>query len=198
MNMNQPTLILASGSPRRHEILLAAGIPHTVCKTDADESLPDGILPEKAVEILSTRKAAACTLPDEHTVILAADTIVCLNGLILGKPKDPSDAVRMLQMLSGQNHSVFTGITLRNHNFTISAHEETIVSMRALSGAEIDAYVQSGEPLDKAGSYGIQGRAGLFVSGIHGDYQNVVGLPLCLTGQLLVRHFGFTLPTYST
>lgn len=196
--MNNKPIILASGSPRRHEILTAAGIPHIVLPTSADESLPAGISPANAVELLSARKAAACTPPDPSCVVLAADTVVCLNGTILGKPKDTADAIRMLQMLSGREHSVFTGITLQSRDISVTAHEETVVSMRPLTQEEIDAYVRSGEPMDKAGAYGIQGKAGLFVSGIRGDYQNVVGLPLCLTGLLLVRHFGYTLPIYST
>ena len=187
-------LILASGSPRRHEILEAAGIPHKIQKTDADESLPDGISPEEAVELLSMRKAeSALQDAPENALILAADTVVSLNGNILGKPKDADDARRMLKELSGKKHTVFTGITISDGVKCITAHEKTVIFMRSLSPQEIDAYIHTGEPLDKAGAYGIQGRAGLFIRRLEGDYFNVVGLPLCLVGTILQKQFGFAL-----
>ena len=188
-------LILASGSPRRHELLTAAGIPHLVRPGAADETLPDGIAPADAVELLSRRKAdAALAALGEGEILLAADTVVALDGAILGKPRDAADAARMLRALSGRTHSVFTGVTVADRTRAVTAHEETVVRFRALGEAEIAAYVESGEPLDKAGAYGIQGAAALFVQGIRGDYANVVGLPLCLCGTLLREHFGFPRP----
>ncbi|MGM9653252.1 MAG: Maf family protein [Eubacteriales bacterium] len=187
------TLILASASPRRHEILTAAGIPHLVRPTDADETLPEGISPADAVELLSARKArAALAGAQEGSVILAADTVVSLGDRILGKPHGAKEARVMLLSLSGRAHEVFTGVTLCSAGRMVTAHERTVVHMRPLSGEEIDAYIATGEPLDKAGAYGIQGRGGLFVSGIEGDYFNIVGLPLYRVGRMLCEEFGWT------
>ncbi len=186
-------LVLASASPRRRRILEDAAIPHLVRPGTADETIPRGTPPAAAVELLSRRKAEAALsslMPGE--IVLAADTVVALDEEILGKPKDEADAVRMLRALSGRTHSVFTGVTITDGTRTVTAHEETLVTFRPLSGDEIDAYVRTGEPMDKAGAYGIQGIAGLFVSGIRGDYQNVVGLPLCLCGTILRESFGFS------
>lgn len=185
------TLILASASPRRHELLTAAGIPHTVLTADVDESLPHGISPHEAVKTLSLRKArAVLPLAPKGAIVLAADTVVALGGEILGKPKDKEDARRMLTALSGREHHVFTGITLTDGEKSLTAHERTTVRMRKLTPAEIDAYIATGEPMDKAGAYGIQARASLFVTGIEGDYANVVGLPVRLVGDLLSQQFG--------
>lgn len=194
MMKNETKLILASASPRRHELLTAAGIPHTVLTSDADEALPDGILPHEAVEMLSARKAAAVLpIAPKGAVILAADTVVALNGEILGKPTDKADASRMLAALSGGAHHVFTGVTVTDGTKTVTAHTKTAVRMRVITPAEIDAYIATGEPMDKAGAYGIQGRAALFVTGIEGDYANVVGLPVSQVGEILKNHFGYSL-----
>ncbi len=187
-------LILASASPRRHELLTAAGIAHTVLTAEVDESLPDGILPHAAVEMLSLKKAlAVLPLAPSGSIVLAADTVVAKDGEILGKPKDKADAKRMLTALSGSEHHVFTGVTLTNGEKTVTAHMKTAVHMRPLSEAEIDAYIETGEPMDKAGAYGIQSRASLFVQSIDGDYANVVGLPVCLLGQMMHEAFGISL-----
>lgn len=187
-------LILASASPRRHELLTAAGLAHTVLTSEADETLPAGISPADAVEMLSARKAnAVLPLAPAEAITVAADTVVSLNGEILGKPKDEADAKRMLSALSGQEHHVYTGVTVTDGTKTVTAHACTVVRMREITPAEINAYVRTGEPMDKAGAYGIQGRAALFVSGIEGDYANVVGLPLSLTGDILRREFGYSL-----
>lgn len=191
---NETTLILASASPRRHELLTAAGIPHTVLTADVDESFPHGIAPHETVERLSLRKArAVLPLAPQDSIILAADTVVALDGEILGKPKNEDDARRMLSALSDREHHVYTGITLTNGEKSFSAHERTTVRMRKITPAEIDAYIATGEPMDKAGAYGIQARASLFVTGIEGDYANVVGLPVRLVGDILSRQFGYPL-----
>ncbi len=187
-------LILASASPRRHELLTVAGIPHTVLTAETDESLPAQITPQDAVEMLSARKAAAVfPLAPAGSLILAADTVVALDGEILGKPHSIADARRMLSALSGREHHVYTGITLTDGEKTVTSHAKTTVRMRKIDPTEIDAYIATGEPMDKAGAYGIQGRAALFVTGIDGDYANVVGLPVSLTGEILRRDFAFLL-----
>ena len=191
-NINR-RLILASASPRRHEILNTAGIPHTVRTADADETLPAGISPEAAVEMLSARKAAAAlNSAGKDEIILAADTVVSLDGEILGKPASAEDARRMLSALSGRTHAVFTGITVTDGQRTVTVHEKTTVRMRILHADEIDDYIASGDPLDKAGAYGYQSLAGIFVAGIEGDYFNVVGLPLCRTASILREEFGYS------
>ena len=196
MNETFPTvrrLILASASPRRHEILLTAGIPHEIRAAHADETLPPDITPAQAVEMLSARKAAAALAEASRgEIVLAADTVVSLNGKILGKPADREQARQMLTALSGNAHEVYTGITVTDGTVTVSEHEKTVVRMREILPGEIDAYISSGDPMDKAGAYGIQSLAGIFVSGLEGDYFNVVGLPLCRTARILRDSFGFT------
>ncbi len=196
MMTNEMKLILASASPRRHELLTVAGIPHTVLTSDADESLPVGIAPADAVEMLSARKAAAVLpIAPDGAIVLAADTVVALDGEILGKPTDEADAKRMLTALSGREHHVFTGVTVTNGTKSVTMHARTSVRMRDLPPDEIAAYIATREPMDKAGAYGIQGRASLFVTGIEGDYANVVGLPVSLVGEILKNHFGYSLFT---
>lgn len=190
-------LILASASPRRAELLSVLGLPFSVRPTSTDESLPDGITPHDAVEVLARQKAlAAASRPDADNtkeVVLAADTLVAVGDRILGKPKDVEDAKAMLRILSGSVHRVYSGIALGAKGQLFSAVECTEVHFRVLSDFEIEDYVASGEPLDKAGAYGIQGRAGIFIKGIVGDYYNVVGLPLCALEELSRRAFGKSL-----
>ena len=190
-----PTLILASGSPRRHELLTVAGIPHIVRVPQADESLPPRIDPRRAVAILSMRKATAAlaAAPETDALVLAADTVVAVDGEILGKPHSTEEARQMLSRLSGQSHTVCTGITIANRTKSVTAVEEAAVHMRPILPEEIDAYIATGDPMDKAGAYGIQGKAGLFVTGIEGDYFTIVGLPVCRVGSILQKHFAFTL-----
>ena len=188
----QKHLILASASPRRHEILLRAGYAHEIRVADADESLPAGISPSEAVEMLSARKAAAvlaAAAADE--IVLAADTVVSLGNEILGKPQSAEEARAMLRALSDNAHAVYTGITVSDGTTTVTAHEKTVVRMRKLHEDEIEAYVASGDPMDKAGAYGYQSLAGVFVCGIEGDYYTVVGLPLCRVSTVLRERFGF-------
>ena len=185
-------LVLASQSPRRRELLARLG--HTglqVLPADVDETLPEGISPERAVEELSRKKALALSLP-EDCVILAADTVVAIDGKILGKPRDGAEANRMLHLLSNRCHQVYTGVTVAQAGRALTRHECTEVVFRALTDREILDYIATGEPMDKAGAYGIQERGALLVRAIRGDYFNVVGLPLCLTADLL-KEFGFPL-----
>lgn len=186
--------ILASGSPRRRQLLEQIGITDfTVRPTDADETLPAGMAPGPAVELLSRRKGeAAQALAGPEPLILAADTVVALDGAILGKPRSREEAVSMLTALSGRTHQVYTGVTLLRGESVLTEHEVTAVTFRPLTAAEIDAYVQSGEPMDKAGSYGIQGLGALLAERLEGDYFNVMGLPLCRLGRMLAR-FGLDL-----
>ena len=186
--MQTYNLILASGSPRRRELLEQVGLSFTVAPADVDETLRPELSPREQVMELSRIKAraAAETAPPE-AVILAADTIVVLDHAILGKPRDPEDARAMLRSLSGRGHQVLTGVTVRTGETEETACVCTEVHFRPLSEREIDAYVRSGEPLDKAGAYGIQGLAAVFVDKLAGDYYNVVGLPLCAAAGMLRR-----------
>lgn len=186
-------IILASASPRRRQLLTMLGLEFEVRPAQGEEFLPDGISPEEAVMRLSAQKARSVAkecAPED--VVIGADTIVWQGGRILGKPKDTQDAARMLSALSGNTHTVYTGVTVIKGNAVLSGAEETKVRFRRLSGAEIDAYIKTGEPMDKAGAYGAQGLAALFVEGIEGDFFNVMGLPVCRLGKLL-KEVGVTL-----
>ena len=177
-------VILASQSPRRKELMGLFHIPFTVRVSDADETMPPELSPAEAVALVSRRKAEAVPRQADDLVI-AADTIVVLGEEILGKPKDPADARRMLRLLSGRDHQVMTGMTLLRGEQALVCTEITDIHFRPLSDREIDAYVRTGEPMDKAGSYGIQGGAALFAERLVGDYYNVMGLPVCRLSQLL-------------
>lgn len=186
-------LILASASPRRHEILESVGLSHEISVPDVDETVDGGLGCEDAVKEIARRKALAAlgTAPVE-SVVLAADTMVEVDGKALGKPTSGADACRMLESLSGKTHRVFTGIAVSNGKKTVSEAVCTSVIVRELRRDEIEGYVATGEPLDKAGAYGIQGIGGAFVSHIDGDYFNVVGLPICRVVEIL-RDFGISL-----
>jgi septum formation protein len=172
-------LVLASQSPRRAEILRQAGILFTVRVADVDESVLGGESPADYVRRLAAAKAHGVEAADGETV-LGADTTVVIDGEILGKPVDAADARRMLARLSGRRHEVLTGICLRRGAEAACDYEATGVVFTALSEAEIDEYVASGEPMDKAGAYAIQGLASKFVERIEGDYFNVMGLPVAM------------------
>lgn len=189
------TVVLASASPRRSELLRNLGLSFTICPADIDEESMTAKSPALLVEALSSAKAAkvAAQSPSDALVI-AADTVVVLDGTVLGKPSDPSSAHAMLSSLSGKIHEVYTGVTLRQGSHEVCFHERSEVQFRALSEEEITAYIQTGEPMDKSGSYGIQGFGALLVSEIRGDYFNVMGLPLCRLG-LALQGFGLTLLT---
>ncbi len=177
-------VILASQSPRRKELMGLFHIPFTVRVSDADETMPPELPPAEAVALVSRRKAEAVPRQADDLVI-AADTIVVLGEEILGKPKDPADARRMLRLLSGRDHQVMTGMTLLRGETAMVCTEITDIHFRPLSDREIDAYIATKEPMDKAGAYGIQGGAALFAERLVGDYYNVMGLPVCRLGQLL-------------
>ena len=179
-------LILASQSPRRRELLGLFGIPFTVRVADVDETMEPGKDPYDQVALVSCRKAMA-VFREEEDVVIAADTIVVCNRQILGKPESEERAHEMLRLLSGRDHQVMTGMTVLRGNQCRTVTEVTDIHFRELSEAEIRRYVQSGEPMDKAGSYGIQGGAALFVEKMVGDYYNVVGLPVCRLRQLLAE-----------
>jgi len=181
--------VLASGSPRRRELLRQAGLADfTVLPVDADEHVPDGTPPHTMVMLLAERKAAAAAERcEDNDVIIAADTIVWVDGVILGKPHTEERARDMLKLLSGRAHSVFSGVTVRRGDLTVTDYEETRVFFRDLEPEEIEAYLRTGEALDKAGAYAVQGAACTFVRRIEGDYYNVVGLPLAkLWGMLKI------------
>ena len=177
-------LILASQSPRRRELLGLFHIPFEVKVADIDETMAPHLRVEDAVQDVSRRKAMAIAA-EEGEVVIAADTIVVVDGKILGKPQTPDHAKQMLRSLSGRDHQVMTGVAIRKGAQCITHTEVTDVTFRALTDAEIDAYVATGEPMDKAGAYGIQGGAALFCEKLTGDYYNVMGLPVCRLGLML-------------
>jgi len=183
----KPQLILASASPRRSELLRQIGIRHLVKAADIDETPLPGETPLAYVERIAGEKSAAgMAATCEELPVLAADTSVVLDGEILGKPQNPADAVRMLSLLSGRRHQVFSAVSLRgdSHWQAVNVSE---VKFRPISPDEIQAYWQSGEPLDKAGAYAIQGLGSIFVESISGSFSGVMGLPLFETAQLLAR-----------
>ena len=177
-------LILASQSPRRKELLGLFHIPFAVRVADIDEAMDAGKRPFDEVARVSRLKALAVAAEPED-IVIAADTIVVLKNNVLGKPKDEADAFRMLSALSGQDHQVMTGVTVRRGDKILTATEVTDIHFRPLSEKEIRAYIATGEPMDKAGSYGIQGGAALFAEKMVGDYYNVMGLPVCRLWQML-------------
>lgn len=171
-------LILASQSPRRREILGLTGLDFTVQAADIDETMDPGKRPFDEVARVSREKALTVHREPED-VVVAADTIVVCGGTVLGKPKDAQDAFRMLSMLSGRDHQVMTGMTVLRGNEIITTTEVTDIHFRKLTDSEIRAYIATKDPMDKAGAYGIQSGGALFVTGIEGDYYNVMGLPVC-------------------
>lgn len=179
-------LILASGSPRRKEILGAAGYEFTVCTADVDETLPRGMSAIEGVRLLAVRKGdAVCARIGDDLPVLSADTLVELDGRKLGKPQNEEDAARMLRALSGRAHAVDTGVAVHYRGRTVSAVATTRVVFRTLTEEEIAAYVASGEPMDKAGAYAIQGLGGALVAGFDGDMDTVVGLSMRTVKRLL-------------
>lgn len=185
-------LILASASPRRQELLRNAGIDFVAQPADIPEHLLQGELPETFAKRLARTKAHAaldrCASDQSHLQVLGADTIVVVQTEILGKPQDAADAARMLQLLSGREHRVITGVCLLTPGHPVQEdirHETTCVTMTTLSDAEIEAYVATGEPMDKAGAYAIQGEASRWIPKIVGCYFNVVGLPVSMIYGML-------------
>ena len=177
-------LILASGSPRRKELLSLFGLPFVIRAADIDETMDQNKAPFDEVARVSRLKALAVPR-EEEDIVIAADTIVVLGGTVLGKPHSREEAIKMLTALSGRDHQVMTGCTVIRGEKTKTFTEVTDLHFRPLREAEILRYVDSGEPMDKAGAYGIQGGAALFCEKIVGDYYNVMGLPVCRLGQVL-------------
>ncbi len=180
-------IILASRSPRRRELLNQIGLRgFKVAASGADERVEGNPAPAELVETLSLRKARAVQEDaDEEDLIIAADTVVVLDGAVLGKPADEREAFAMLSALSGNRHRVYTGVTVLRGEKRETCSEETIVEFRELEPDEISAYIATGEPMDKAGAYGIQGLGSLLVSRLEGDYFNVMGLPVFRLGRML-------------
>ena len=184
-------LILASQSPRRRELLGLTGLDFTVRVADIDETMDAGKAPFEEVARVSCLKAQAVARKPED-VVIAADTIVVCEGKVLGKPRNEEDAYRILSLLSGRHHEVMTGMTVLRGEEIITHTEVTKIHFRELLPTEIRAYIASGEPMDKAGAYGIQGGAALFVDQMEGDYYNVMGLPVCRLAMIL-RTFGLSI-----
>ena len=177
-------IILASASPRRQELLKLFGVPFTVRVADIDETMDPSKAPFDEVARVSRLKAEAVP-HEEGDIVIAADTIVVCEGRVLGKPRTEEEAIRMLSLLSGRDHQVMTGCTVIAPTGRRTFTEVTDLHFRELSDAEIRRYVASGEPMDKAGAYGIQGGAALFCQRMAGDYYNVMGLPVCALYECL-------------
>lgn len=200
MSAHEPTLLLASGSPRRQELIRLLGLPVQVVPSHADEDTPAEWTPEQIVEGLSRRKARAASeqlagQALEDAIIVGSDTIVVLDREVMGKPKDKDDALRMLRALSGRVHEVYTGVSCVrvSDGKTMTSHRVTKVRMRKLTDEQLLRYIDSGEPQDKAGAYGIQELGALLVESIEGDFFNVVGLPVSLLAAML-EAYGISRP----
>ncbi len=181
-------IILASQSPRRRELLHRIGIQNfEVRPAQGEETAPPGLAPGELVERLSRQKAAEIAAYAPEALVIAADTVVEAEGKILGKPHSEAQAAEMLALLSGNTHRVYTGLTVCQGEKSVTQHEITAVRFRPLSKAEITAYIATGEPMDKAGAYGVQGLGAALVERIEGDYFNVVGLPLCRLAGILAQ-----------
>ena len=187
-------IVLASGSPRRQELLNRIGITEFDIRVpEADETYPPGLTPAQVVECISRKKAdaaAALCTPDE--IVITADTMVFLDDQRLGKPVDEADALRMLTALQGRHHTVCTGVTVRQGDKILTESESTEVYFRPAAEAELLAYIATGEPMDKAGSYGVQGKGSLLVEKLNGDFFNVMGLPVLRLSRMLAQ-FGIHL-----
>ncbi|HJV30800.1 MAG TPA: Maf family protein [Bacillales bacterium] len=186
-------LILASSSPRRKELLENLHLSFDIFSSDVDESYDPNLSPAEVVMELADRKARAVFNQHPHAFVIGSDTIVVLDGKILGKPTNEADAINMLNMLSGRQHEVYTGVSILSPENSTHFYERTEVLFWELTDEEIKAYVQSGEPFDKAGAYGIQQLGSMLVKKINGDYFAVVGLPLSRTIREL-RKVGYKLP----
>lgn len=171
-------IILASASPRRKEILELADLKFDIMPSDAQEITTKTVPNEVVMELASIKAKDIYEKSEKQSMVVGADTVVAYQGQILGKPADKADAKRMLTMLSGQTHEVYTGVCVIEDGKTKTFYEKTKVTFYEISDEQIDHYINTGEPMDKAGSYGIQGKAAVFIKGIEGDYYNVVGFPI--------------------
>ena len=187
-------IVLASASPRRHELLGRIGITEFDIRIpEVEESFPEGLTPQQVVEHISREKAeAAAKLCTDDEIVITADTMVFLDQHRLGKPRDEEDALRMLTALQGRHHTVCTGVTVRRGDQVITEAETTQVYFRSATKEELLAYIATGEPMDKAGSYGVQGKGALLVEKLDGDFFNVMGLPVLRLSRML-QHFGVNL-----
>jgi len=185
-------IILASSSPRRAELLEQIGLRFRIFCSDVDETPPPGLNPSQLVELLAERKAAGIAGQLGEGIVLGADTVVVWQGQLLGKPLHEEEAVRMLSKLQGSAHEVYTGLALieAGSGRRLVDHEKTVVYFRSLGENEIRRYAATGEPLDKAGAYAVQGLAAIFIHRLEGCYSNVVGLPLSRLA-LMLREFGY-------
>ena len=189
-------LILASKSPRRVEILHNIGAEFEIIPANTDESVEDGTPVSDAVMEISKRKALCVLENHKDAFIISADTVVTTDGEIIGKPKDKNHAFRILKSLSGKSHTVLTGFTLCTKDKVYCSYVSTEVDFKELTDDEIYRYIESGEPMDKAGAYGIQEKGSVFVTGIRGDYFNVMGLPVCKITELAKKEFGINLTNF--
>lgn len=188
--MNSVRVVLASSSPRRRELLAMIGIPHEVMPADIDETYLPGEDPPAHAERLAREKALRVSEKVPDAVVIAADTIVVVDGDVLGKPRDPDEAATMLRRLSGRSHTVHTAVAVRQASREAFGTESPLVTFRELDDEHIAAYIATGEPMDKAGAYGIQGYGATLVSRVEGDYFAVMGLPLQRT-VALIESLGF-------
>lgn len=181
------SIILASASPRRRELMQMLGVKDLkIIPAVGEEKAAPGLAPDELVRALASHKAREVAEScGEGDIVIAADTIVWNDGRVYGKPHSEQEAAAMLRALSGKAHEVYTGVAVLRGDALLLEAERSAVRFRALSDQEIEAYIRTGEPMDKAGAYGIQGRASLFVEGIEGDFFNVMGLPLCRLGLML-------------
>lgn len=182
-----PIIILASGSPRRKKLLEQIGLTFIVKTSDVDEDDVPVLPPHALVEYISLKKAKKISEKYPKAVVIGADTLIVCKGEIIGKPNSEKDAKDILKKLSGQVHTVITGVTVIKENKVLTRHELSKVYFKKLTDEEIDSYVKTGEPMDKAGAYGVQEKGVLFVEKIEGDYQNVVGLPIILLVNMLAE-----------
>lgn len=194
--MENRKIILASQSPRRRELLGQYIKDLKIMPDNSEEVIDEGMAPEEICMKLAMQKAEnVAARADKDAIIVAADTIVFIDGMVLGKPKDEEEAAQMLHRLSGREHHVCTGIAVIDNKKNRKANdfERTTVYFKPMTDGEIDRYIKTGEPMDKAGAYGIQDFGALFIEGVRGDYFNVVGLPLCKLSQILKREFDYML-----
>lgn len=185
-------IILASASPRRKELLSLIADSFEIIPADIDETLPDGIPAINAPEYLATQKALHIAKDNPDKLVIGCDTVVIIKGKILGKPKDKSEAFEMLSELSGDTHVVASGVCLCYKGKSISFTDKTLVDFYRLSADEINEYIDTGDPFDKAGGYGIQSKGGFMVKSINGDYNNVVGLPMARLLRKANRFLAFS------
>ena len=186
-------IILASQSPRRRELMRMLHIPHDAIVSEVEEDVPEQIAPGELVEMLALQKAQAVFAQYPEACVIGADTIVYIDGEIVGKPKDDVDAANILNKLQGRTHEVYTGVAVLTQTGTEVKHDITRVTFASMTEHEIAWYVKTGEPRDKAGAYGIQGPGGIFVERVEGNYFTVIGMPLPLLYRMLARAGAVTL-----